>query len=902
MIVIDEEDYIAHYGTPRHSGRYPWGSGGWDDGSGSGRTFPRSASFLDYVADMKRQGLTDTTICEGLGISTTQLRARVTIAKNEKRQDQIAMVERLADKGYSNGAIAERMGLPGESSVRALRAPGVKERAAVLTATSDMLKREVDAKTYIDIGSGVENYLNVSKEKLAASVAILKEQGYEVHTVPVSQIGTGLDTRLKVLTPPGTTWGDVRRNQDKIQSITEFSEDGGRRYNKIQSPLPVNPRRVDVLYKEDGGDKADGVIYVREGATGLSLGNNRYAQVRIQVGNDHYLKGMAMYKEGLPEGVDLVFNTNKSNTGNKFDAMKPFERDKEGNVDPDLPFGAVVRQILDKPGEPGAKVTSAINLVNEQGNWAEWNKNLSSQMLSKQTPALAKTQLGITYERRKTEFDEIQALTNPTVRKKLLEEFADSADSAAVHLKAAALPNQATHVILPIPSLKPTEIYAPGYRNGERVVLIRYPHGGTFEIPELTVNNNNREGKKLLGADSRDAVGIHHKVAERLSGADFDGDTVLVIPNNLGRVKTSPALEGLKNFDPQSYKLPDSVPKVTVERKNQLMGDVSNLITDMTIKGASHEKLVRAVRHSMVVIDSEKHHLNYKLSAEVNGIKQLKDEYQGKPDSRGRGASTLISRKKSEAHVPELKPRPQSEGGPVDKITGRRVFVETGRTRPGPNGTRVPILRKINKLDRVDDAHTLSSGTPIEKHYADHSNKLKALANEARLAALSTPRLTYSQSAAKTYSKEVESLRSQLSIAERNAPRERQAQVIANSVVRAKRAANPHLEDETIKKIKFQALDEARNRTGARKQRVIINQDEWNAIQAGAISNNMLKDILKHADIDVVRSLATPRREHLMTANATQRAKQLLDLGYTRSQVAADLGVSLSTLDLATVG
>lgn len=898
-MIIDEEQYLAHYGTPRHSGRYPWGSGGWDDGSGTGKTFPRSASFLDYVGDMRKQGLSDTTICEGLGISTTQLRARVTIAKNEQRLDRIATAQRLKDKGLSNGAIADRMSLPGESSVRALLAPGVKDRADVLTATADMLKREVADKTYLDVGSGSEHYKNISKEKLGAAVAILQEQGYVVHTIPVPQLGTGLDTRVKVLAPPGTSWGDVKRNQDKIRSITEFTENGGHDYNKIQPPLTVDPKRVAVLHKEDGGEKADGVIYVREGVSDLSLGGKRYAQVRIKVGEDHYLKGMAMYKEGLPEGVDLLFNTNKSNTGNKLDAMKPFKKDDKGNLDPDLPFESVIRQILDKPGHPDAKVTSAINLVNEQDDWAKWNKNLSSQMLSKQSPALAKTQLGITYDRRQKEFDEINSLTNPTVKKKLLEEFADGTDSAAVHLKAAALPRQATHVILPLTSIKPGEIYAPGYDNGDRVVLIRYPHGGTFEIPELTVNNKNREGGKLIGSDSTDAVGIHHNVAKRLSGADFDGDTVLVIRNNNKRVTTSPALEGLKNFDPQSFKLPDDAPRVSVRTKNQEMGAISNLITDMTIKGASHEQISRAVRHSMVVIDSEKHHLNYKLSAEVHGIKQLKQEYQGK--SRG-GASTLISQKKSYERLPEQKLRPMSQGGPVDILTGRRVFVDSGRTRRGPDGTRIPLLQKINKLDRTDDAHTLSSGTPMEKYYAEHSNKLKALANQARLSALKTPSIERSKSAAQVYSKEVESLKSKLAIAERNAPRERQAQVIATSVWRAKRAANPNLEEATLKKLKYQALAEARRRMGVGKEKIEVTQEEWNAIQAGAISNSRLTNILKHANMDTVRGYATPKRSHLMTQNDTVRAKQLLDLGYTRAEVAKDLGVSTSTLDAATVG
>lgn len=897
MVIIDEEEFLSHYGTKRHSGRYEWGSGGNEAGGTQ-----RNPSLLDYVAEMKRKGVSEADIAKGMKLTTTELRARKTIALAEKKLADIGMAQRLRDKGLSHQAIAERMGLAGESSARALLAPNAADRAKVLTSTADMLQRVVDEKKFVDIGSGQEGYVEtssgsvgVSSTKLGAAVAILKEKGYVVHTVPVPQLGTGFDTYHKILAPPGTTWGDVRKNQNNFQSITEFSEDGGHTFNKPKTPIAVDPKRVDIKYKEDGGDKADGVIYVRPGVDDVSLGGSRYAQVRIQVGEGHYLKGMAVYKDDLPEGVDLQFNTNKSSTGNKMDAMKPLKDD------PDLPFGSIVRQILDKPGDPNAKPTSAMNIVNEEGDWAKWSKTLSSQMLSKQSPALAKTQLGITYDRRKNEFDEIMALTNPTVKAKLLEEFADSADSAAVDLKAAHLPRQATHAIIPINTLKPTEIYAPGYNEGERVVLIRHPHGGTFEIPELTVNNRNREGRKYLGPESKAVVGINHKVAQRLSGADFDGDTVLVIPNPKGLVKHSPALEGLKNFDPQTYKLPDDspIPRITVVRRNQEMGDISNLITDMTIQNASHDQLARAIRHSMVVIDSEKHGLNYKQSAIDNGIKQLKEEYQGK--ARG-GASTLISRKKSTVTRPETKPRPMSEGGPIDKETGRRVFVETGRTRVTETGERVPVQKRYNKLSLAEDAHLLSSGTPIEKLYADHSNRLKSLANEARLASIKTPSLKYSPSANKTYAKQVASVTSQLALAERNAPRERQAQIIASAKIRAKRNESPDLEPATLKKLKFQALEESRARVGAHKQKIVLTQDEWDAIQAGAISDNRLRRILRHADMEVVRQFATPRRELLMTSNMTQRATQLLAAGYTRAQVAADLGVSLTTLDKATTG
>lgn len=912
MVVIDEDDYeahLAHFGTPRHSGRYPYGSGDNDSG------LPRSASFVDIVKDMKRQGMSESDIARGLGIGTTdrdgtfrpsstQLRAKITIENNKLKHEKMTTAQKLRDKGMSNGAIAEQMrtagyDVKGESSIRALLAPGAKDRADVLLSTAEMLKTEVDQKKFVDVGTGVENYLGISKEKLGAAVAILKEQGYVVHPVPVQQLGTGKDTSVKVLAPPGTTWGDVRRNQDNIQQIRQFSEDGGKQYTAPKDPLSINPKRVGVTYKEDGGDKADGVIYVRPGVKDIDLGNNRYAQVRVKVGEGHFLKGMAVYKDDLPDGVDLMFNTNKSDTGNKLDAMKPLKDD------PALPFGSIVRQIVDKPGNDG-KVTSVMNIVNDQGDWAEWSRNLSSQMLSKQTPGLVKQQLDATHERRKADYDEIMALTNPTIKKRLLEEFATSADSAAVHLKAAALPRQATHVILPLTSIKPNEVFAPGYKDGETVVLIRYPHGGTFEIPELTVNNRGREGRKIIGATSSDAIGIHHKVAERLSGADFDGDTVLVIPNppgNRNRVTVTPALEGLKNFDPQSYKLPEGVPSISADRKQRLMGDVSNLITDMTIKGASHEKIARAVRHSMVVIDAEKHGLDVGRSARDNGIADLKREYQGRSNA---GASTLVSRKKKYEVLPEQQLRKASEGGPINPETGERIFTDTGRTRIAKTGERVPVTQRINLLDRTSDARTLVSGdgigTPVERIYADHSNKLKGLANQARLSAAKTPPLRYSPSAKKVYASQVASLNAKLALAEMSRPRERQAQIVANAKVRARRQASPDLEKDQVRKIRFQELDLARARMGVGKEKIEIDQTEWDAIQAGAISNHRLSQILRNADIDVIRNFATPKPERLMSTADTERAQGMFARGFTRAEVAAQLGVSLTTLDTATSG
>lgn len=875
MTVVSEDDYLAHYGILRKSGRYPWGSGGPE--------YASSKTFLDYDEQLRREGLTEAQRAEGFGINTAQLRAAKSIARNEERQAQIGMAQRLRDKGMSNVAIGQRMGI-GESQVRALLAPGAKDKADVLKATTDMLKNQVAKKKYLDIGTGTENQLKISQTKLATAVAALEAEGYKKYYIKERQIGTGKDTTIKVLVAPGVTYSEVSKNRGQIRQIQNFSEDGGRSYLGVQPPLSVSSRRVAVRYAEQGGTDADGVIYVRPGVADVSLGASRYAQVRIAVDGTHYLKGMAMYKDDLPPGVDLMFNTNKSNTGNKLDAMKKMKDD------PENPFGAVVRQRIDpKTG----KVKSAMNIVNEEGDWDGWSRNLSSQLLSKQSPKLAKEQLAVTYERKKAELDEIMSLTNPAVRKKLLESYSDDVDSAAVHLKAAAMPRQRSSVILPINSLSEKEIYAPNFRNGEKVVLVRYPHGGIFEIPELTVNNNHRQAKKALG-QARDAVGIHSKVAERLSGADFDGDTVLVIPNNNRKIKTAPALDGLKGFDPQrAYPAYEGMKRMSARTKQIEMGLVSNLITDMTIRGANSSELARAVRHSMVVIDAEKHNLNYRQSAIDNGIAQLKAKYQG---SAKAGASTLVSRATSSVRVAERKARSAKDGGPIDRVTGKKVYVPTGETYVNAKGQTVVKTFDSQRLAETDDAHSLSSGTPIEKVYADHSNRLKGLANEARRSMVNTKTTPYSPAAKVAYADQVASLRAKLNVAQSNRPLERQAQLLANAVVSAKRAANPNMEASELKKIQGQALTAARIRTGARKQRIEITPKEWAAIQAGAISNNTLTQILSNADLDRVKELATPRTKTVMSSVQATRARTMLATGYTQAEVADALGVSLSTL------
>lgn len=905
----DNENFFAHSGVIRKSGRYPWGSGS--------NPHQRNKEFLDHINELRKEGMSDTDIAKYLEIKTPEFRARQTIAKDQVRAANVSQAMRLKDTGMSTTAIGKEMGI-NESSVRTLLDPALAEKHMILTNTANTLRDHVTEKRYLDVGAGTEIHLGISRDKLNTAVSMLENEGYNVDQVKIPQLGTGKETRMKVLSEKDVTYKELLDNQHKIGTPAAYSEDGGRSFREVLPPNPVKSKRVAVRFAEDGGADMDGVIELRRNVPDLSLGSARYAQVRISVDGTHYLKGMAMYADDLPDGVDMRFNTNKSKTEGKMGAMKPIKSDAE----PDNPFGSTIRQKTYFDGK-GKELLSPLNIVGsqndqgdstsgEEGGWYKWSRNLSSQMLSKQKPELAKQQLDVLYQQKKLEYDEINTLTNPTVKQKLLISFADGADSAAVSLHAAGLPRTRAHVILPINSLKDNEIYAPGYNNGEKVVLIRHPHGGIFEIPELTVNNKNAQANRLI-KNAKDAVGINARVAERLSGADFDGDTVLVIPNaasGKNRVQNSPTLAALKNFDPKAmYPKYDGMKLVGEPgggNKQKLMGDISNLITDMTIQKAPHSEIARAVKHSMVVIDAEKHKLNYKQSAIDNNIKELKIKYQGKANG---GASTLVSRAGGDERIPERKDRTVALGGPIDKATGRKMYEATGKSYPVKSKSGVESIRYtqqvVKKLANRDDAFDLVSangGTPIEAVYADHSNKLKALANTARKEYLATPNLAYDKSARVAYEPQVKSLNAKLTLAQRNAPVERLAQRIAKSQFNARVDSKPGMDSAEMRKIKGQVLTKARITTGAKKQRIDISTEEWNAIQAGAISHNKLASILANADLDQVKALATPRAATVMVSAKVARAKTMLASGYSQSEVAQALGVPVSTLNSSLEG
>ena len=830
---------LMHYGMPRRSGRYPWGSGkdpyqhctdflsrlqymsseGVSDEDiaktmGLSMEQFRIEKSFAVINDMTKQGKSEKEIADALGISTTKVRLQKTMIKDGHRAVEVEIAKDLREQGYSLNEIAKQMGYKNDSSVRSLLNAEAESRMREAEKTAEFLKKQVDEKGMIDIGTGVERELGISREKLNQAVMMLEMEGYHQYGGGVAQVNNpGKQTNLKVLAAPDKEHKDIY-DYKNVHSVAEYhSNDDGQTFETFKYPASMDSKRLAIRYAEDGGIDKDGLVEIRRGCKDLDLGGSNYAQVRIMVDGTHYIKGMAVYSDDLPKGVDVIFNTNKTKDKSKMEVLKPIKDD------PDNPFGSLIKAggqsyYTDKDGN---KKLSLINKRAEEGDWGEWADKLPSQFLSKQNLKLVKQQLGLAAADKQAEFDEIMSLTNPTVKKALLKSFSDDCDSSAVHLQAAALPGQKYQVILPVPSMKDTEIYAPNYENGSKVALVRYPHGGLFEIPILTVNNKQKDAEKMIGKNPLDAVCINSKVAERLSGADFDGDTVMVIPTGKGvNVSSKPALKELEGFDPK-MQYPE-VPGMKYMKNTQTeMGKISNLITDMTLLGANDQELARAVKHSMVVIDAEKHKLNYKQSEKDNNIAELKRKYQGHIDENGRykeGAGTLISRAKSKQLVlkrqgsPKIDPETGKQSWDLaDELTYEKKIVneKTGEVTYKTETKR----QNSTKMAETDDAYTLLSKmrNPKEIAYADYANKMKALGNEARKAMVNTKDIQYSPDANKKYAPEVARLNAALNVALKNAPKERQAQAIANATVQAKRAANPAITKKELKKAGQQALD-----------------------------------------------------------------------------------------------
>lgn len=973
------EEMLMHYGMPRRSGRYPWGSG--EDPYQHG-----SRDFLSRVEELKSQGWTETAenIKKEFGLTTKEYRNEKTIAKDQRRMYEVARAKALSDKGYGPTEIGKMMG-KNESSVRSLLDPKSEERMLLTRETVDFLKSKVDEKKMVDVGTGVDKELNISKERLDLALYYLEtKEGYPVYKGGIPQVtNPGQQTNQRVLCVPGTKHSEIYE-YDRVQSLNDYiSRDDGKTFEKkFHYPESMDSKRMQVRYAEDGGIDKDGVVELRRGVKDLSLGESRYSQVRILVDGTHYIKGMAVYGDDkdFPPGVDVIFNTNKTKDVPLKKVLKEIKKD------PDNPFGSLIKD-ADQGGqywyedEKGNKKLGLINKRADEGDWTDWQDTIPSQFLSKQSTTMAKKQLNLAKADKNAEYDEICSIPNPTLKKHLLSKFADECDAAAVHLKAAALPGQKYHVIIPINTLKDNEIYAPGYKDGTQLALVRYPHGGTFEIPILTVTTKNPLGNKIIGKTSIDAVGINKTIADQLSGADFDGDTVMCIPTNdrggKVRIASKPYHEELKGFDPKlAYPERPGMkymkdPKTGSDNTQNEMGRISNLITDMTLGGADDKEIIRAVKHSMVVIDAAKHKLDYKKSEVDNNIDALRRDWQPHTDEDGKtrygGAATLISRSKGQESVlkrqgsPKINVKLNKDGTPnkdydptrpegaliyktaddlyypvrnYDKDSGnmtirttsgkkvtynvndkeasdrynpvKRVDSKTGKvTYTDKTGTiEYKIKARTDKSTRMaetDDARTLISDLkhPMETIYADYANSMKALGNKARLEMVKTGKIAYSSTAKSTYEDEVNSLMSKLNGAELNKTRERAAQRMANATVKAKEKADPTMKSADKKKVGQQALSKYRDEVGSvsrRDRNIQITDREWEAIQAGAISEAKLIRILNNTDVSALRERAMPRATTTLSTAKVNKIKAMSNSNFTIEQIADSLGCSKSTV------
>lgn len=935
------DDILMHYGVSVRNGAPGVGSGRYPLGSGENPYQHGSAAeWLAKYNEYKKKGLSDKEIAEKMGALnqfgqpvTTKLQQQKRIMINRQKELDINRARELAAQGLGATEIGREMG-KNESTIRGWII--YKKDPNIVDVTAKLLKERIDEHGAIDVGTGAERYLGVSRGTLDAAITALEMDGYEVYGGGIPQVtNKGQQTNQKVIAVPGTEFKEIYE-YDKIYPVKDFDvkidKDGVVR-KRFEYPASMDSERLQIRYAEDGGEDKDGVVEIRRGVKDLSLGGSHYAQVRILVDGTHYIKGMAVYADDMPDGVDIIFNTNKKSNVDKMDVLKKISKD-----DPSNPFGSLIKD-YDEGGqsyyedpkgnyinkETGKRESlSLINKRADEGDWEDWTDKLPAQFLAKQNKQLIDRQLTLTKLNKDAELKEILALTNPTIKRKMLESFAEDCDAEAENLKAASLPGQKWQVILPLTSIKDNEIYAPNYDNGQQVALVRYPHAGTFEIPILTVNNKQKEGERIITKNAKDAVGINSNVAKILSGADFDGDTVMVIPLSKSyKISSRPPLEDLKDFDPKAEyqyasKQEDKNGKVRYYNSNGKefkamtntqteMGIISNLIADMTIKGATDKQLARAVKHSMVVIDAEKHGLDYKKSYKDNKIEELKKEYQKKPyiseDGTKKkdygGASTLITRAKAEQSVDKRQGQPKiNEDGTLSYKTTTKLYFQDPKT-----GKEKKRTQKSTQMRETKDAYTLVSeyNGPIENAYADFANHMKNLANTARKEYISTKRLEKKASAAETYATEVARLYAALNIAAKNAPKEREAQRRAN--VELKKVKDLYFQEngkdmpaKEEKKIAQRVLTQARNDVGAQREPIHISEREWEAIQAGAISDSKLMEIINFVNDDELKALATPREGFRLTNADIARIKRMSNQGYTNAEIAEAMHISPSTV------
>lgn len=157
-------DELYHAGVLHRSGRYK-------EGEGEDPYQCRVLGIRGTVAELRAKGVPDTDIAKYLGMSTTTMRQRISLEKEEERAYQAALAVQLKDKGYSNTAIAERMSIS-EGTVRNLLKYSQEEHESNIKKTADVIREQVLQKGVIDIGAGNEVGLGISATKLKTAISL----------------------------------------------------------------------------------------------------------------------------------------------------------------------------------------------------------------------------------------------------------------------------------------------------------------------------------------------------------------------------------------------------------------------------------------------------------------------------------------------------------------------------------------------------------------------------------------------------------------------------------------------------------------------------------------------------------------------------------------------------------
>ena len=245
---LTDQEFLEHYGMPRRSGRYPWGSG--ED------PYQHSIDFIGRIDALKKKGWTETpeNIKKQFGLTTTEYSREKRLANNVRKMSQIKTAIRLRDKeGMGATEIGRKMGVR-ESTVRGWFKQDEEGSVYQAKKTAEFLKDKVKEKGgMIDIGKNVEVELGISREKLDTAVLMLEKQGYHRYVGRVPQhTNVNQKTTQIVLAAPERKHAEIFK-YDKVKTINDYvSKDNGETFEKkFTYPSSMDSKRLKVRYADD---------------------------------------------------------------------------------------------------------------------------------------------------------------------------------------------------------------------------------------------------------------------------------------------------------------------------------------------------------------------------------------------------------------------------------------------------------------------------------------------------------------------------------------------------------------------------------------------------------------------------------------------------------------------------